>query len=372
VIADIHEFNLVGGDAWSSREASHATERSARTSRCKAEEDAMNRVHHRLLSVAGACLVPVLAAAWVSGAAYPQTDFPSRRIRIVLPYPAGGIVDVVTRIVTDKLSEIWRQPIVVEAKPSAQGNLAWDEVSRAKPDGYTWTFLGAATMTNPRLFAHLRWSEKSFVPVGATVWAPTVLVVHPSTPANTVAGFVEYVRKHPGVLNWANMGIGASPQLAMASFLNATMLDVMAVPYNGAPPAILDLMANRVQFAIQPIGLVSQHIDSGALKALAVIGTTRSPLLPNVPTMSEAGYPETNVVPWYGYGAPRGTPRPVIDKISAGFNEVMQIPSVREALQKHALQPVKPMTADELAELYAADTERYAKIIREANIKIPE
>ena len=145
-----------------------------------------------------------------------------------------------------------------------------------------------------------------------------------------------------------------------------------AVPYNGGPPAILDLMANRVQFLFVQLGLVAQHIDSGALKALAVVGTTRLPLLPNVPTMSEAGYPETNVVPWFGYGVPRGTPRPVIDKIVAGCNEVMQIPSVREALQKQALQPVKPMAADELAKLYAADTEKYGKIIRDANIKIPE
>ncbi len=332
----------------------------------------MNLVRQRFLSVAGACLVSVLVAAPVPPAAYAQTDFPSRRIHIVLPYPAGGIVDVATRIVTDKLSEIWRQPIIIEAKPAAQGNLAWDEVSRAKADGYTWTYISPATITNPRLYAHLRWSEKSFVPVGATVWAPTALVVHPSIPANTVAEFVEYVRKHPGVLNWANMGIGASPQLAMASFLNATKLDVAAVPYNGGPPAVLDLMANRVQFMVVQPGLVAQHIDTGALKALAVVGTTRSPHLPNVPTMSEAGYPETNVVAWFGYGAPRGTPRPVVDKIVAGFNEVMQIASVREALQKQALQPVKPMTADELAELYAADTEKYATIIREANIKIPE
>jgi tripartite-type tricarboxylate transporter receptor subunit TctC len=129
-------------------------------------------------------------------------------------------------------------------------------------------------------------------------------------------------------------------------------------------------MANRVQFMMSPLGLVAEHIDSGVLKALAVVGTTRSPLLPDVPTMSEAGYPETNVVAWYGYGVPRGTPRPVIDKINAGFNEVMKIPSVRGALQKQALQPVGPMTADELAELYAADIERYAKIIREANIRI--
>src|SRR5262249_39785221 len=137
----------------------------------------MNLVRRRFLSVASACLVPVLAAACVSGAAYAQTDFPSRRIHIVLPYPAGGIVDFAPRIVTDKLSEIWHQPIVIEAKPAAQGNLAWDEVSRAKPDGYTWTFLGPATMANPRLYAKLRWSEKSFVPVGATAWGPLAVVV---------------------------------------------------------------------------------------------------------------------------------------------------------------------------------------------------
>jgi tripartite-type tricarboxylate transporter receptor subunit TctC len=307
-----------------------------------------------------------------TGPANTQTDFPNRRIHLVLPYPAGGSADVATRVVTDKLSEIWHQPIVVEAKPTAQGNLAWDEVSRAKPDGYTWTFINSATMANPRMYANLRWSEESFVPVGAAVWSSNVLVVHPSVPANTVAEFIAYVRKHPGVLNWANGGTGSSPHLPMASFLNATKLDVAAVPYNGAPPAILDLMANRVQFMMTSLGLVAQHIDSGALKALAVVGTTRSPLLPDVPTMSEAGYPETNVAVWYGYGVPRGTPRPVIDKIIAGFNEAMKLPSVRVALQKQALQPMEPMNADELAELYAEDTEKYAKIIREANIKIPE
>jgi tripartite-type tricarboxylate transporter receptor subunit TctC len=332
----------------------------------------MNLVRRQFLSLSGACLAVVLAAACASPAAYAQTDFPSRRIHIVLSYPAGGIVDVATRIVTDKLSEIWRQQIIIEAKPVAQGNLAWDEVSRAKADGYTWTFIASATMTNPRLYAHLRWSEKSFVPVGATVWGPSALVVHPSVPANTVAGFIDDVRKHPGVLSLANIGSGTSQHLAMASFLNATKLDAVDVPYNGAPQAILDLMANRVQFTMAPVGLVAQHVDSGALKALAVIGTIRSPLLPDAPTMSEAGYPEANVAVWYGYGVPRGTPRPVIEKIVAGFNEVMKMPSVREALQKQALQPMEPMTADELAELYAADTKRYAKIIREGNIKIPE
>jgi hypothetical protein len=155
---------------------------------------------------------------------------------MILPYPTGGITDFATRIVTDRLSEIWHQPIVIEAKPTAHGNLAWEEVSRAKPDGYTWTVVGMPTITNPRLYANLRWSEKSFVPVGATVWVPTVLVVHPSLPVNTVAEFIDHVRKHPGVLSWANNAVGSILHLNMALSLK---LDVVAVPYNGAPPAIL-------------------------------------------------------------------------------------------------------------------------------------
>ena len=305
----------------------------------------------------------------VTSAAYSQTDFPNRRIHMMVPYPAGGIVDIATRIVTDKLSEIWRQPIVVEAKPGASGNLAWDQVSRAAPDGYTWTVISPAVMANPRMFANLRWSEKSFVPVGAAVWAPSALVVHPSLPVSTVAEFIDYVRKRPGVLNWANPGIGTSQHLNTAIFLNATNLDMVAVAYGGQPAGILDVMANRVHFKIASIGLVAQHINSGALKPLAVLGATRSPLLPNVPTVSEAGYPEINVVAWYGFAVPRGTPQPVIDKIMATFNEALKDPRVRELLEKQALQPVEPMSASQLGELYAEDTEKYAKVIREAGIK---
>ena len=314
-------------------------------------------------------LMLATALMLVTSAAYAQTDFPNRRIHMMVPYPAGGIVDIVTRIVTDKLSEIWRQPIVVEAKPGASGNLAWDQVSRAAPDGYTWTVISPAVMANPRMFANLRWSEKSFVPVGAAVWAPSALVVHPSLPVSTVAEFIDYVRKRPGVLNWANPGIGTSQHLNTAIFLNATKLDMVAVAYGGQPAGILDVMANRVHFKIASIGLVAQHINSGALKPLAVLGATRSPLLPNVPTVSEAGYPEINVVAWYGFAVPRGTPQPVIDKIMATFNEALKDQRVRELLEKQALQPVEPMSASQLGELYAEDTEKYAKVIREAGIK---
>src|SRR5262249_7803532 len=174
----------------------------------------------------GTCLASVLAAVAISVAdpAGAQTDFPNRRIHMVVPYPAGGIVDITARIVTDKLSEIWHQPFVIETKPGANGSLAWDQVARAEPDGYTWTFVGPGTMANPLMQPKLRWSGKSFVPVGAAAWAPSVLVVHPSIPVTTMTGFIDYARQRPGALNWANPGIGTSQHLNTAIFLNATKL----------------------------------------------------------------------------------------------------------------------------------------------------
>src|SRR5436190_20373911 len=221
------------------------------------------------------CLVLAAGMLTMAGAAQAQTDYPSRRIQMVVPYPAGGIVDIATRIVTDRLSEVWRQPIIVEAKPGANGNVAWDLVARAEPDGYTWAFIGPAIMANPHMYANLRWSEKSFVPVGATVWAPSVFVVHPSLPVSTLADFIAYARQHPGALNWGSPGVGTSQHLNTAIFLNATGLEMQSVPYAGQPPAILDLMANRIQFKVASIGLVAGHVDRGALKPLAVRGAAR-------------------------------------------------------------------------------------------------
>jgi tripartite-type tricarboxylate transporter receptor subunit TctC len=316
--------------------------------------------------------VALLALVGVGYAGYAQTDFPSRRIRMVVPYPAGGIVDSFTRIITDRLSEIWQQPIVVEAMPGAAGNLAWDRVAHAEPDGYTLTSVTPATLANPHMHSNLRWGEKSLAPVSVSVWAPSVLVVHASFPANTVAKFIDYARKHPGALNWAQPGTGTSQHLNMAIFLDATKLDLVAVPYTGQPAGILDLMANRVQFMIASIGLVAGHVNSGALKALAVLGATRSPLLPSVPTMSEAGFPEINVVPWYGFVVPRATPQPLVVRIAAGFSATLKMPKVRELLEKQALQPADAMSTIEFARLYAADAERYSKVIRELGITMAE
>ena len=322
------------------------------------------RFRSTVVAIAALALLPTLAAAQTA------TDFPNRRIHIVLPYPAGGIVDVTTRIVTEKLSQMWGQPIIVEAKPAASGSVAWDQVARAEPDGYTWSFMSPAVIANPRMQPGMKWNETSFVPIGAIAWAPSVLTVNANVPASTLAEFIDYVRKNPGKLNWANPGVGTSLHLNAAIFLAATKLDIVEIQYRGQPPGLLDLLADRVQFQIASIGLVNEHIQTGKLKALAVLGKERSPMLPDVPTVSEAGYPDINVVAWYGLVAPRGTPQPVVDKIVDGVNTALRDPKVRSALAVQALQPVDPMTSAELVALVNSDTGKYAKVIADAGIKL--
>lgn len=330
-------------------------------------------------AAAGLASSALIAGALVSGAlvsealvseAMAQTDFPNKRIQVVLPYPAGGIVDIVTRITTDKLANTWGQPIVVESRLGANGNIAWDFVSRADPDGYTWGFIAPALVANPRMQPSVKWNEDSFVPIGGAVWAPSIVVVHPSVPAKTVAEFVAYAKSKPGILNWANPGIGTSQHLNTAIFNTTTKVEMVPVIYRGQPAAILDLLSNRVQFMIASPGLVVEHITAGTLKPLAILGTQRAPQLLEVPTMTEAGFSEINVVAWYGYSAPRGTPQPIVDKIVSGFNGALQDPAVRSALEKQYLQVMEPLTPSALRALLASDAEKYAKVIRDANIRI--
>jgi tripartite-type tricarboxylate transporter receptor subunit TctC len=338
----------------------------------RSEDAGMRSIVSQKLHMVASVAAAVLAVLGAVSAGNAQTDFPNRRITVILPYPAGGIVDIVTRVVTEKLSADWHQPIIIEPKPGANGNLAWNQVSQADPDGYTWTFVSPALVANPRMQPSIKWSELSFVPIGGVVWAPSVLVVNSALPVKTVSEFIAHAKQNPGVLNWANPGTGTSQHLNTAIFINATKVEMVAVSYRGQPAGILDLLANRVHFMIASPGLVAEHIESRTLKPLAILGTKRSPLLPDVPTVAEAGYPEINVVAWYGYAAPRGTPQPVVDKIVAGFNAALKDAGVRAALEKQYLQMMDPLGPAELAALVASDAEKYAKVIRDANIRLAD
>lgn len=320
-----------------------------------------------------AALFSLLCLGLLGGAAataQAQTNFPNRPVRMILPYPAGGIVDIVVRIVTSKISAEWGQPIVIEAKPGANGNLAWQQVARAEPDGYTWTFYSPAVVANPRMEASVPFSEKDFVPVGGMVWSPGVLVIHPDVKARTMKEFIDLVQKNPGKLNWAIGGVGTSYHFNSEIFFRGAKVEFLKVPYRGQPPAIPDLLTGRIQAGMFSPTLVLQYIQEGKLRPLAVIAKNRLPELPDVPTMAEAGYPDTNVVAWYGLSAPKGTPKAIVDKIVAGVNTALKDPEVRAALQKQMTDPMAASTPAELQALVEADTLKYGKIIEEAGIKL--
>ena len=315
-----------------------------------------------------ACVVAVFLAA----AARADDAYPSRVIRVIVPYPAGGIVDLVARVVTTRLAEAWGQSIVVEDKPGANGNIAFEQVARATPDGYTWVTATPALMANPRLYGGtLPWSEKSFAGIGVIAWAPAALVVHPDV-ASDVAALVARARRAPGELNVANAGVGASTHLNTAIFLNGQRLAMTEIAYKGQPPAIQDLLANRIHVMVASVGLVADHVRSRALRGLAVIGPARSPLLPEVPTFAEAGYPEANLVPWYGLAAPAGVAPAIQTRIVEAINRVVAEPAVQTQLGRLGVEPVVPMSRDEIARRIAADTERYAAVIRDSNIRLSD
>lgn len=316
--------------------------------------------------------VAVLAAAVIAAInpAAAQSDYPSRRINVIVPYPAGGIVDIATRVITEKVSKILGQPITVEARPGANGNLGTDLAARAEPDGYTWGFMGPATLANPHIYSGLRWSEKSFTTVGITAWAPASLIVNPGSPANTLKEFVELARKSPGALNFGNAGVGASTHLNAVMFMRGAGIQLTTVPYGGQPPILIDLMADRIHFTVASIGLAAENVKAKKLKALAVIGNRRLSLMPDVPTMAEAGYPDNNMVPWYGLAVPKDTPRPIVEKINAAINEALKDPEVKALYEKQALEAIEPKPLKEIEAIVARDAEAYARIVKDANIKL--
>jgi tripartite-type tricarboxylate transporter receptor subunit TctC len=312
----------------------------------------------------------VLALSLVAATTAAAQSFPSKPIRVIVPYPAGGIVDVVARTVTEKLSPMWGQPIIVEAKPGANANLGSGEAARAAADGYTWLINGPALTANPTIYGNLPWDpRRDFAGIGVLTWSLNVAVVPASSPAKTLKEFVDLAKKEPGKYFYGNPGIGSSNHLGTELFKQVAGVDLVPVGYKGQPPALPDLMAGQLQFKFVAVGLAAPHIASGKLRPLALIAKERSKLLPEVPTIIEAGYPDAAVVPWYGFVTRSGTPADVIGKINGDINKVLQMSDVKEKLEKLGGQAAQPMTAQEIDALIRSDFDKWAAVVRKASIK---
>jgi tripartite-type tricarboxylate transporter receptor subunit TctC len=297
-------------------------------------------------------------------AAQAQSNYPNRAIHIVVPYPAGGIVDIIARAVTEQVGRDWKQTVVVEARPGGNSNIGTAAVARSDPDGYTWLVTGPAALVNPTLYKDAGWDAmKGLTCVGLAIWNQSVAVVNPSLPVKTLAEFVTLARSKPGQLNFGNAGTGSSLDLTAQKLFQAADIKLTNVGYKGQPPALIDLITDLMNFEIVSLALALPHIKEGKIRPLAVFTENRIADLPDVPTIAEAGYPGASYVSWYGIYVPAGTPDAIAAKINDGINKALLNPDVQRQLSIADI-PGKPMSLGELAALMKADHDRLTAVVK--------
>jgi tripartite-type tricarboxylate transporter receptor subunit TctC len=295
--------------------------------------------------------------------------YPTKPVRIVVAAAAGGTADILARALSVRLSEGLGQPVVVENRAGAGTNIGMEAVARAAPDGYT-LLLGAVTLaTNPSLYAKLSFDPaKDFAPVSLVVTSGNVLVVNPELPVKSVKELIDYARAHPGELNYGSPATGSTPHLAGELFNSLTGTKLVHVPYKGAALGLNDLIAGRLQLSFDNIPPAIAHIKGGKLRALAVTSGKRSLLLPELPTVIEAGVAGFDVSAWFGLLAPAGTPREVIARLHAETAKAVQAPELRDRLTQFGFEVVGG-TPEAFGALIRSETVRWAKIIRESGAK---
>jgi tripartite-type tricarboxylate transporter receptor subunit TctC len=305
-----------------------------------------------------------------SAAAQAQDNWPSRPIRVIVPYPAGGIVDMVARGVMEQVGRDLKATVVVEARPGGNSNIGTAAVARSDPDGYTFLVTGPAALVNPGLYKDAGWDAmKDLKCVGLAVWTQSVAVVNPTMPARTIGEFVALARSKPGQFNFGNPGTGSSIDLSAQKLFQAADIKLTNVGYKGQPQALVDLMTNLMHFEIVSMALALPHIKQGSIKPLAVLTHSRVADLPDVPTIAEAGYPEAAYVPWYGIYVSAGTPDALAEKINAAINKALENPDVQKQLSITDI-PGKPMSLRDLATLMKADYEKLTTVVKTSGMAL--
>jgi tripartite-type tricarboxylate transporter receptor subunit TctC len=311
----------------------------------------------------------------VSAAALPAAPhiaraqtYPSRPIRVVVGFPAGGVGDILARLIGHSLSERLGQPFITENRPGAAGNIAAEAVVHAPADGYTLLFVGVNHAINASLYDKLNFNFiRDITPVASLIRTPNVVVVNPSVPAESIPDFIAYAKSNPGKISMASAGNGTSAHVAGELFKMMTGIDMVHVPYRGGAPAIADLLGGQVQVLFSVVAETIEHIRAGKLRPLAVTTPARLEVLPNIPTVSEfiPGYEASG---WQGVGAPRNTPLEIIDKLNREINAALADSKIKSRLAELGGAVLAGTPAD-FGRLIAAETEKWAKVVHTANIK---
>jgi tripartite-type tricarboxylate transporter receptor subunit TctC len=308
---------------------------------------------------AAAALCPVLARA---------QGYPSRPITLIVPNPPGGLVDTSARLLGDSLTKVLGQPVVIDNRGGASGNVAYGMVARAPADGYTLlTSYSAYHVGNPWLSSKLPWSEKDFTPIALVTVATNVIAVHPSVPANTLQEFIAYVKKNPGKLSYASQGNGSVSHIGTEMFKSQTGTSMVHIPYKGSGDAIRDVLSGQVQVFMTTPPSVMGHVQAGKLKAFAVTGKTRHPGLPNVPTTAEAGLKGFELESWVAIFAPAGTPPDVVQKLTTGMKQALDSPEAKTRADTAGIE-LRYLPPAQLGDMVKRETEFWGKTIKAQGI----
>ncbi|ANN75934.1 Bug family tripartite tricarboxylate transporter substrate binding protein [Bordetella flabilis] len=311
-----------------------------------------------------------LGLTCMAGPAASAQDFPDRPVRLVVPFPAGGTTDILARLLGNALSAKWSQPVVVENKPGASGTIFSEQLARSAPDGYTLMVTATHHVINPALYKNLRYDTRTdFTPIALVAAVPNVLVVNPAFPAKTVAELIAYAKANPGKVNFGSAGTGGANHLSGELFKSMTGVDMVHIPYKGAAPALNDLLGGQIRVMFDSVPGVLQHIKAGKLRALGVTSLTRSPALPDVPTLDEAGVKGFEATAWFGLYGPGNMPADLTARLSRDVLAALQSPEIK---QQFALQGAEPgtMTQPQFAQFVNAEMDKWAKVIADAHITI--
>jgi len=305
----------------------------------------------------------------IAGSGAAQQTYPSKPIRFITPYAPGGATDVIARLTGQKLSEAWGRPVVVENRAGGNTVIGTEVVAKSAPDGHTIILVGTTHVANASLVKTSYDAIRDFATVSTVTSNETVLVVHPSVPANTLQEFVALAKSRPGQLNYATSSTGGPTHLPAELFNMLAGIRTQQIPYKGGGPAMSDLLGGQVHMVFAIPSNVVAHVKSGKLKGIVVSGDTRLAALPQVPTAAEAGLPGFDAKNWYGILAPAGTPAPIIQKMSAEISRILVLPDVKEKLMSLGMDPFYS-TPEQFAAMMKADLATYARIIKTANIKM--
>lgn len=322
----------------------------------------MNRRH--VLQTLGSGLALGTLPAW-------SQEFPSRPVKVIIPFPPGGPTDVLGRIVAQKLSERLGQSFVIDNKPGASGMIGADMVAKSQADGYTLLVNASLHVINPSLYEKTRYDAiADFTPLSNLADVPLVLVVNAQTPAQTVKELIAWVKASKTPVNFASSGNATAPHLAGEAFKVATGIENMQhVPYKGSAPALTDLLSGQVQMMFDSLPSSQPFIKSGALKAIAVTTQKRSSALPNVPTISESGIPGFNFSTWYGMWAPKSMPQPIVQKLSNEIAQITRLPEVRERFLALGAEPVGN-SAEEFAAFTKSELNKWARVVKQSGARV--